>query len=192
MNLSCHNIPELQNNVALHRDEPSYKTLFLHFHKPLLEFAHSYVRSRETAEEIVCDVMMKVWTMKEGLLKISNLKLYLYQATKNSAINEIKKNKKYTSWDIENLDVQPDPTLYNPEELFIKDELRNKITIAIKELPPKCQLVYKLVREEGLAYKEVAQIMEISPNTVDRHLTNALHKLTHTVKQYFCLHRGLN
>lgn len=190
MNLSFQDIQELQNNVARLRHEPSYKSLFLHFHKPLLELAHSFVRSRETSEEMVCDLMMKVWTMKEDLLKINNLKLYLYQAVRNAAINELKKNKKHTSWDIENLEVQLDHTLYNPEELLIKDELRNKIIAAIKELPPKCQLVYKLVREEGFTYKEVAQLMEISPNTVDRHLTNALHKLTYMVKEYFCHHSG--
>ena len=176
---------ELQTNVACYRHEPSYKTLFLHFHKPLLDLAYSYLKSRETAEEVVCDVLMKVWTMKESLLKINNLKFYLYQAVKNSAINELEKNKKHISADIEELETKPDPSLYNPEELFLKDELRHKIIIAIKELPPKCQMVYKLVREEGFTYKEVAQLLNISTNTVDRHLNNALHKLLFTVKEQF-------
>jgi RNA polymerase sigma-70 factor (family 1) len=187
MKLSFHDILELQKNIACRRDEPSYKTLFLHFHKPLLELAYSFLRSREPAEELVCDVLMKVWTMKEDLLKISNLKFYLYQAVRNSAINECKKNKKYISCDIEDIEVQPDRNLYNPEEILIKNELRHKIIAAIKELPPKCRLVYTLVREEGFTYKEVAQLLDISANTVDRHLNNALHKLMHTVKEHFYL-----
>lgn len=178
---------ELQNNVARRRDEPSYKTLFLHFHKPLLELAYSFVNSRETAEELVCDVLMKVWTMKEALLKINNLKFYLYQSVRNSSLNELKKNKKHTGQDIEDLAMQPDDSLYNPEELLIKDELNYRIASAINELPPKCQQVYKLVREEGFSYKEVAQLLDISTNTVDRHLNNALHKLMHIVKEYYSL-----
>ena len=187
MKLSVHDIFELQKNVACHRDEPSYKTLFLHFHRPLLNLAYSFVNSRETSEELVCDVLMKVWTLQMDLLKIKNLKFYLYQAVRNSAINELKKNKKYTSWDIDNLQVQLNVDLYNPEEIFIKDELRRQIIIAVKDLPPKCQMVYKLVREDGFTYKEVAELLDISTNTVDRHLSNALHKLMHTVKEYFYL-----
>jgi RNA polymerase sigma-70 factor (family 1) len=183
--LSFQELLELQRNVACHRHEPSYKNLFLHFHKPLLDIAASFLKSREPSEEIVCDVLMKVWTMKESLLKINNLKFYLYQAVRNAAINELEKNKKYISSDIDDLETKPDATLYNPEELFIKDELSHKISIAIKELPPKCQLVYKLVREEGFTYKEVAQLLDISTNTVDRHLNNALHKLLFTVKEHF-------
>ena len=185
--LSFQDIMELQNNVARRRDEPSYKTLFLHFHKPLLELAYSFVNSRETAEELVCDVLMKVWTMKEGLLKINNLKFYLYQSVRNSSLNELKKNKKHTGQDIENFAMQPDDNLYNPEELLIKDELNCRIASAINELPPKCQQVYKLVREEGFSYKEAAQLLDISTNTVDRHLNNALHKLMQTVKEYYSL-----
>lgn len=185
--LSFQEIVELQNNVACRRDEPSYKTLFLHFHKPLLELAYSFVSSRETAEELVCDVLMKVWTMKEALLKINNLKFYLYQSVRNSSLNELKKNKKHTGQDVDDLTMQPDESLYNPEELLLKDELNCRIVSAINELPPKCQQVYKLVREEGFSYKEVAELLDISTNTVDRHLNNALHKLLHTVKEYYSL-----
>jgi RNA polymerase sigma-70 factor (family 1) len=186
MRLSPDDILELQKNVACHRHEPSYKKLFLHFHKPLLDLAYSFVHSRESAEELVCDVLMKIWNMEAALLKVTHLKFYLYQAVKNASINELKKSKKFIRWDIEALDFEPDNGLANPEERFIRDELKYKIISAIKELPPKCQMVYKLVREEGFSYKEVADILDISTNTVDRHLNNALHKLIHTVKHYSC------
>jgi RNA polymerase sigma-70 factor (ECF subfamily) len=81
--------------------------------------------------------------------------------------------------------VELDLSLYNPEELMLREELRQKIAQAIRELPPKCQMVYKLVREDGFRYKEVAAILNISENTVDRHLSNALHKLKQTVGIYF-------
>lgn len=183
--LSFQELLELQRDIACHRHEPSYKTLFLYFHKPLLDLAASFLKSREPSEEIVCDVLMKVWTMKESLLKIKNLKFYLYQAVRNAAINELEKNKKYISAQIDDFETKPDTSLYNPEELFMKEELSHKIICAIKELPPKCQLVYKLVREEGFTYKEVGQLLNISTNTVDRHLNNALHKLLFTVKEHF-------
>ncbi|MDB5229397.1 MAG: polymerase sigma-70 factor [Chitinophagaceae bacterium] len=185
MQLTLQDIIELQTKIAVSRHEPSYKKLFLHFHKPLLHFAYSFLKTKEPAEEVVCDVLMKVWTMKEDVLKINNLRLYLYQAVRNTCINELKKNKKSATGDIESLDLQCDPDNESPEELFIHDELRKKINESIKELPPKCRMVYKLVREDDLTYKEVADILNISTNTVDRHLNNALHKLMSAMRSYF-------
>jgi RNA polymerase sigma-70 factor (family 1) len=184
--MSFHELLELQKNVAHLRDELSYKKLFLHFHKPLLELACSFTGSHETAEEIVCDVMMKVWTMKEALLRVNNLKLYLYQGVRNTAINELKKSKKHAVVPFEETEISYDHShVYNPEEILLKNELTQKIALSISQLPPKCRLVYRLVREEGFSYKEVAGLLGISVNTVDRHLNNALHKLMAAVKEYF-------
>jgi len=177
-------IPFLQQKVALQRDERSYKLLFLYFHKDLFSFAFSIVKNREASEEIVSDVMMKLWSAKEGLAGIENLKLYLFKAIKNTALNYLSRNRKYTSWDMEYIEIEPNMNLYNPEELMLREELNLKIACSIKELPPKCQMAYKLVREDGFSYKEVASIMGISENTVDRHLNNAFQKLTKAVGFY--------
>lgn len=175
-------IAYLQKQIAIARDESAYKKLFFYFYKPLFRFALTFVKTKGSSEEIVSDVMLKVWSMKEGLLEIENLKLYLFRAIKNTSINYLSKSSKWTSWDLENIQVELQLDLYTPEDSLICDELKRKIVTAIKELPPKCQMVYKLVREDGFTYKEVATLMEISENTVDRHLNNALHKLIRAVK----------
>ena len=177
-------IKRLQFEIACERNERSYKRVFLYFYKSLTGFAYSFVKSHETAEEIVSDLMMKLWGMQEKLNDIDNLRVYLFTAVKNSSINHLTKNNRFTKWDIENMDVELNLDIYNPEDQLIKTEFRKKVAAAIRALPSKCQLVYKLVREEGLSYREVATILEISENTVDRHLNIALHKLTESVKTY--------
>lgn len=185
MKLTVSDIYELQKRVASNRDEPSYKQLFLYFHKPLSELALSYVRSRELAEEVVCDVLMKVWTMQEDLLQVKQLRLYLYRAVRNTCINELKKSNRFQPWDAEEADLGQASYPSNPEEILMKDEFRKKLLTTIRQLPPQCQLVYKLIREDGCTYKEVSQLLAISVNTVDRHLNKALHKLLHTAREYF-------
>lgn len=174
----------LQRKIAYDRDEQSYKQLFLLFYKGLSGFAGSIVKSPESAEEIVSDVLMKVWLMKQQLADVKSLKVYLYAAIKNASLNYLVKHHHYTSWDIENIDVSPNLDLYNPEERLLCEELRQCIADTIGNLPPKCQMVYKLVREERCSYKEAAAIMDISENTVDRHLSIALQKLGEAVKAY--------
>ena len=178
------NIKRLQYEIACERNERSYKRVFVHFYKSLTGFAFNFVKSHEVAEELVSDIMMKLWGMQEKLNDIDNLRIYLFTAVKNSSINHLTKNNRFTKWDIDNVDVELNLGIYNPEDLLIKDEFRKKVAAAIRSLPSKCQLVYKLVREEGLSYREVATILEIAENTVDRHLNIALHKLTDSMKTY--------
>lgn len=174
----------LQREVAYNRNETAYKLLFLKFYKRLTGFAFTFVKSKEAAEEIVSDVMLNIWTMREKLADVVKLDVYLFTATRNTSINYLSKHSKYTSWDIDNIPVELDVTLYNLEDAILQAELRKKITAAVHSLPPKCQMAYKLVREEGFTYKQVAAIMEISENTVDRHLNIAMEKLTASVKGY--------
>jgi RNA polymerase sigma-70 factor (ECF subfamily) len=122
--------------------------------------------------------------MKEALLGIRNLKVYLFTAVKNAAINYLVKNRNYTTWDIDNIAPGTFVSYITPEDVVISRELKNDFAIAIRQLPPKCQMVYKLVREDSFSYKEVATIMEISENTVDRHLNIAMRRLADVFKSY--------
>jgi RNA polymerase sigma-70 factor (ECF subfamily) len=185
MELNPTDIKSLQLKVGHERHEPSYKLLFLHYYKELSRFAYTFVKSHEAAEDVVSDVMMNVWGMGKAVADIDNLRVYLFTAVRNKGLNYLSKNSRYAHWDIDSIDVELDLELYNPEELMLRDELRQKIAQAIRELPPKCQIVYKLVREDGFKYKEVAAIINISENTVDRHLNNALHKLKQAIGVYF-------
>lgn len=183
--LSVEDISQLQQEVAEQRDERSYRKLFIHFHRQLTGFARDFVRSEETAEEIVSDVMLKIWTMRGALLRVENLKLYLYRAVRNSALNHIARNKTIETLDFDTIEINLQTGIYgSPEDQLLDQEFREKVMHAISLLPPKCQMVYKLVREDGFSYREVGEILGISTKTVDRHLNNALHKLIASVEPY--------
>ena len=83
-------IQDLQQRIAQYDDQSAYKELFAQFYKSLQQFAVSFVRSPEVAEEIVSDVFIKVWKKRAGLNRIHNLKLYLFISTKNGALNYLR------------------------------------------------------------------------------------------------------
>ena len=60
-----------------------------------------------------------------------------------------------------------------------------KINAAIDQLPPRCKMVFKLVREDGLSYKEVGAILNISPKTVDAQMMIAVKQVSEKVKMDF-------
>jgi len=179
-------IQQLQNEVAFTRNEAAYKQLFVRFYDLLLQYAHRLVTSSVLAEELVSDVMLKVWTMEEKLSQVQNLKVFLYVAVRNAALNSLAKNTRHRCCrsidDGCNFIESGDGT---PEEIILQAEGKKHLQKAVAALPEKCRTVYQLVREEGLTYKEVAAILHISENTVDRHLNNALHKLVAALSAYF-------
>jgi RNA polymerase sigma-70 factor (ECF subfamily) len=180
MSTAAIHILELQRRIALYDDEPAYKEIFFIFYHPLVRFALTFVPDRETAEELVSDVMMKVWESRKSLHSIDNLRVYLYISTKNTALNFLAKRKlpvvpmEYASLDF------PSSAL-NPEQLMITAEMVRKINHAVNNLPPRCKLVFRLVKEDRLPYKDVAQILDISIKTIDNQLAIALRKISEAI-----------
>jgi RNA polymerase sigma-70 factor (ECF subfamily) len=70
----------------------------------------------------------------------------------------------------------------NPEKLMVTQEFQKKINEAIESLPPRCKLVFKLVREDGLKYAEVANILNLSIKTVDNQMVMAVSKIRESMK----------
>lgn len=174
------NILELQTRIALYNDEAAYKELFLVFFKSLSQFACSFVRSHEVAEEIVSDVFIKIWKKRSGLPRINNLKLYLFVSTKNLSLNYLKSQNKTIS-PAEHYQVQIQSIYFDPEQLMITAEMMGRVQKAIRQLPHRCQLIFKLVKEDGLKYREVAALLNLSVKTVENQMATATKKLAQAI-----------
>ncbi|HSC36522.1 MAG TPA: RNA polymerase sigma-70 factor [Chitinophagaceae bacterium] len=184
MSLSVQDILFLQNRVAYTRDQQAYKKLFVHFYTPLHRFADNMVRDEESADEIVSDVLMKVWEMDNKLAQVDKLNLYLFTAVKNTALTHLSR----TGIDKLELDSSfehnlPDDT-GDPESRMVFNEVQLEIETAIRSLPPKCQLVFRLIREEGFSYKEVCSILQVTQNTVETQMRIALKKMQSALDHY--------
>jgi RNA polymerase sigma-70 factor (family 1) len=173
----------LLERIAVFGDHEAYQRLFLAFYKDLKRFAYSFVKSNEIAEEIVSDAFVNLWKNRMRLLEIKNLKVYLYVSVKNLSIRHSNRNDRDHLISLDDLAVDiPSTSLYaNPEELCISAELSEAIHAAIQKLPPRCKIIYKLVREDGLRYKEVADILQISVKTIDAQMTIATRKICQSI-----------
>jgi RNA polymerase sigma factor (sigma-70 family) len=166
--------------IADERDEEAFKTLFLYFYDDLTHFSTSILRDETLAEDLVSELMAKIWFMGESLLKIKNIKTYLFIAIKNQSLNVVTKNKSASSLEIENNSF---PSAPNPEEILISKELTQRIEAAVDALPPKCSMAFTLVKDNACTYKEAATIMEVSTNTIDRHIQIALSRIQEAVEK---------
>ena len=170
-------ITDLQTRIARNEDHKAYKELFISLYTYLLHFAFSLVKMKQPAEEIVSDVFIKIWQKRKELEKIENLKVYLYIATKNTALNYLEKQKITATDNIDKFTNQFKSIYFDPEQLMITADMVSLIYEAIENLPSKCKIIFKLVKEDNLKYKEVAEILNISEKTVENQLAIALRKI---------------
>lgn len=177
MDTRSNHTKELQRRIAVYDDPQAYKELFYLFHPPLLQFAHSFVRSFEMAEEIVSDVFIRVWERRAQLQDIDNLAVYLYVSTRNTALKYLVRHQKRASISLDSLKIELESPHHDPEKILLNAELTKRVKEAVDQLPPRCKMVYKLIREDGLRYKEVAEILNISIKTIDNQLAIALKKI---------------
>jgi RNA polymerase sigma-70 factor (ECF subfamily) len=175
--LTAANITELQRRIALFEDMDAYKALYYHYFDELHRFASSIVKSSEAAEEIVSDVFIKIWQIRSRLTEIENLRVYCYTIARNLSLNYLQRVLKNPPARLEDIKIEPQVEFGNPEDIFITEELKKRIQQVIHELPPQCRLVFQLVKEEGMAYKEAAEIMQVSPLTVRNQLAIAVKKI---------------
>lgn len=144
----------------------------------LFLFATGILRRKEIAEEIVSDVFVKTWENRTELWKISNLKAYLFVSVKNACISHLRKEKNDKVISIDRMDNFWFVAVEGPETEYIDKETLAHIHKAIDMLPPKCKMAFTLAKINGLKYKEIAEVMEVSEKTVNNHLVYAIKKIT--------------
>ncbi|WP_212003178.1 RNA polymerase sigma-70 factor [Chitinophaga sp. HK235] len=175
---------ELLYRIQFHDDQQAFKAFYQQQMFPLYQFALAFLKQHQPAEEVVNDVFVRLWQRRNTLHEIENIKVYLYVAVKHAALNQQRSATTFTEADLDNLQVPQIRFCAGAEQLLLTHELQSAIAAAVRQLPPKCRLIFKLVKEDGLSYKEVAGILNISPKTVDAQLIIALKKLTTSLQHY--------
>lgn len=172
----------LCKKISQNSDQQAFKELYLAYFDRLFKFAFSILHSSEFAEEAVNDVFLNIWQKRNTLKNIQSLTNYLFISTKNTSFNYLSKFRKERNTTLDDVLVRFEIDELTPETAFFTAEVRSEIEHAINQLPPKTKLVFQMAKVEGLKYKEIAQILDISVNTIDNHIATAVKKLANTLK----------
>lgn len=159
-------------------DAKGFEVVFKSHYVKLTFYANRFLNDIDISKEIASESLTFLWE-KRGTLSFTNsVSAYLYKMVQNKCLNHIKHQcieNEYVSYMIRNklLDDVPEHDT-NPCH---EKELTEQIRKAIDTLPEKCRLVFEMSRFEYLKNKEIAERLNISQNTVERHITIALEKL---------------
>ncbi|WP_158288360.1 RNA polymerase sigma-70 factor [Mucilaginibacter psychrotolerans] len=151
----------------------AFTELFDAYYKQIGEYVYKLTESIEVTEEVVQDVFIKIWLRKETLPELDNFCYYLFILSKNHALNQLRKKANDTARQMEWL-TQFEEDTYTADNSSLAEEYRILIDDAVEKLPPQQKKIYKLSREQHLKHEEIANLLNISPKTVKKHVALAL------------------
>ena len=162
-------------------DQAALWQLHAHYFHRIYAYVLVIIGQKEAAEEITNDIFVDIWQGRHLLVNVTRPEIYLFVCAKNKAIRHLKKK----SLTFESLDEIRDIECAlekDPYELLISSEMLKCINDAIAALPPKCRMIFRLVKENNLKYREVAELLEISEKTVENQMAIALKKLSASIQ----------
>ena len=163
-------------------DERAFQALFRKYYGALCSFANQVLNNKELSEETVQDVFVKMWEKRQVITIETSVKNYFFRSVRNHCLNQLqheKIKKQYAGRILEAARQEIDP-----EEYFIEVDLIRRIDESIGSLPPKRREIFRLSREQGMKYKEIAEELNISVKTVEAQMGLALKHLRNELKDY--------
>lgn len=153
-------------------DIVKFETLYKQYYRTIYSYAAHFVNEHSVRMDIVQDVFGYVWENKETLQINKSIKSYLLTACHNTCLNYINKQKvrqKYVSKVLER-----DANYVDGYDAVYVEELKAKIEVVLEELPEQCRKIFELSRIKGMKHKEIAELLNISPKTVEVQVYRAL------------------
>lgn len=164
-------------------DEKAFELLFHKYYGYLCVYASKIVNEDDAAEEIVQDFFVKLWE-KKGLLTIeTSVNNYLFRSVKNLCLNYLQHNKIKNSYAKKAAEKAEHSITENYD--FPEPDLFEKIENCISSLPEKRQIIFRLSRQEGMKYHEIAEKLQISIKTVETQMGLAIKTLRELLRNSF-------
>lgn len=171
-NAEQYDVTKLTELIA-NGNQLAFQKLFDHYRNRVYGIAYKLTQSGHTAEEIVEDVFLKIWLKRADLSGIQNFSAYLFTITRNCcyrALKKIARDFRLSAIRDEDLALAHNET----EEYVDEKEYRALLDNAVSKLPKQQKLVFHLIKEQGLKRDEVATVLQVSPETVKFHLSQAV------------------
>jgi RNA polymerase sigma-70 factor (ECF subfamily) len=180
----CYNDRQLLS-LLQSSDERAFTELYNRYWEILFAISYNYCKHKETAEEIVQEVFMRLWD-KRSAVNINDIGAYLATAVKFSIFKHITREKRRQELLAQYL--APQDAIDEEAEINARF-LQEYVNGVIEKLPEQCRIVYKLRREEDLSIREIAEQLHLSPKTATNHLTKALKSIGLALKNSMIIHK---
>lgn len=159
-------------------DATAMTEIYDRYWRKLLAIAYNHTKDKSTSQEIVQEVLIKLWDRREDV-RIDSLPNYLATAVKYSVINYAVRERRRS--EIAFKVISQTDTYFDDENIYAQF-LQEYISGVVETLPEKCKLVFKSSRESGKTARQIAMELDISEKTVEAHLSKALKSIRYSLR----------
>ena len=163
-------------------DGAALQKLFITWHPNLCQLANRFLQDHEQSKDVVQDVFVKLWNIRENLNITSTVAGYLRRAVVNTCLNVIEQNQKKSNVPIDHVVVHP--SAKDTIDDYQYRELESRVADAIKNLPPRTKAVFTLIRFDEMTYQEASEALDISNKAVEKEMMKALRLLREALHEY--------
>ncbi len=162
-----------------HGSVEAYEALFLRYYPALLRFMSGMLKDR-IAEDLCQNIFMRVWLQRESFDSDMGIRNWLFTVAKNDIINWFK-SKKYRSTVLCSEVPDSEDRHTAVDEIFNTEEMRSIVNKSIDDMPSQRRLIFRLSREKNMSNKQIAEFLNLSVRTVEKHLELALKDIRRTL-----------
>jgi RNA polymerase sigma-70 factor (family 1) len=153
-----------------------FNSVYMCYGRKIYALSFRFLKNQQQSEEIVQETFINLWVNREKIDLQGNIYLYLYVIAKRLCLNELRKINQ--SAELFSGLIGRISELHNAtEEEIMANDMEQFVAKLLQKLPSQQQLIFKMSRDEGLSHREIAEKLQISPNTVKNHMVEALRTL---------------
>lgn len=167
-----------------HGDKQAFSLLYHRYYLLLCNKAYKHLPEEGAVEEVVQDVFVALWTKANTLDALDNVSAWLFAALRKSILHELRHEYTRRKYDEQLKQLPKIDYQQSDDEIVYAKETEEKIHGVINTLSPQCREAFILSRFERMSYKDIAQQMNISVKTVEKHISKALQVLREELKEY--------
>lgn len=170
----------------------TFHEVYQQYYSRAYRFVKSYVRDTVATEDIVSESMVALWQQYDESRSASQLP-FLYTILRNKSLDYLKSQRRHPSvsdiddWRSGDLELRIRTLSESPEQIIFSDELRRLVDEALAGMPERTAEIFRLCRDEGKTYQEIAVIYGISTKGVEYHMSQALKALKAALADYLPL-----
>jgi len=165
-------------------DRNAFEQVFRRLSKPVFRFVRGMVASDALAYDITQDTFAKLWTARETLSEVDALRGYVFQMARHRVYNTLRDERVRRSNEemLQHDDLGTTPPA--PDDQLDAEQLRDLLDRWISDLPPRQREALTLRRIDGLSHEAIADLMDISPHTVNNHIVRAMDRLREQLRTH--------
>ena len=153
-------------------DKKALDEIYTIFYPRLYAFSKSFLKVEDDVNDILQDVFVKIWLHRRNIKNVETFNAYIFTTTKNAIVSYFREKIKIQDFETR-LKKRVISEFASSADSFEYDDMKEKADRIIEQLPEKRKEIFKLCREEGLSYKEIAEKLGISIKTVEDHIMHA-------------------